>query len=468
MKPGHIRVFDGLRLTTEHLEHLQGALHSAVRDLRAIAGLGRVHSGFEVVAEGAGVRILPGLGFDFAGNRLVSEEAKSVAVAFAPGEERKFVCLAYEAVEGGVVEGRPTLIFDSCAVSLRDAAPEPAANLVVLAELVRRPQEPGFEVEAGVPEEEEAATGAEGAPPSAEAAGEAAPGRPVPPAAEGSPAAEAPAGAQPPEGTPPEGTPPEGTPPEGTTAEEIPPEETPAEESTAPAAGAAAGPAVRQGVVRWASTGDGVDLAATVSRVLELRDEAAGEGASELHFPLAEAVVPLGFRADHLSSQTVLAATLRWTAATGSAASVPGGGPEPAFEELAVDGTAGGEATFAGGRASQFAVSSLRARDRSPAGEEPLRWVSTVTEEGLAGLPVAELATPGVGGVGDVLEHLELKVRVEPLPDTGLRLLSQLVWKGGADRGLADLAGGRKLRLRWKADVAWKAIGGAADRDGET
>ena len=40
MQPAQIRVFDGLRLTTEHLNHLQAALRSGVQDLREILGLG--------------------------------------------------------------------------------------------------------------------------------------------------------------------------------------------------------------------------------------------------------------------------------------------------------------------------------------------------------------------------------------------------------------------------------------------
>ena len=47
MRPGHLNVFDGLRMTTEHMNYLQGSFHSAVQDLRGILGLGLVHKGLE-------------------------------------------------------------------------------------------------------------------------------------------------------------------------------------------------------------------------------------------------------------------------------------------------------------------------------------------------------------------------------------------------------------------------------------
>jgi hypothetical protein len=134
MRPSHLQVFDGLRITTEHMEHLQSALHSAVDDLRDIAGNGQVHRGFEVVSESPGtVTVMPGLAFDARGRRLVSDEPKTLAVdAGAPGTTT-YVCLEYEQLATGEVEGKPTLIWDNCTAVALPALPPPDEALIVLA-----------------------------------------------------------------------------------------------------------------------------------------------------------------------------------------------------------------------------------------------------------------------------------------------------------------------------------------------
>jgi hypothetical protein len=133
MQPGHIRVFDGLRVSTEHIDHFQGSLHSAIGDVRRILGLGRVHRGFGVARDGEGVIVQPGLAFDFTGNRLVADEAIPLAV---PPNRPAYVCIGYAQVEAGVVDGHPTLIFDSVAADVRVTPPTPGENVLVLATLV--------------------------------------------------------------------------------------------------------------------------------------------------------------------------------------------------------------------------------------------------------------------------------------------------------------------------------------------
>jgi len=136
MRPSRIRVFDGLRVTTEHLDHLQSAFGSAVEDLREIAGLATVQHGFEVsVAEGQ-VTVAPGLAFDRDGNRIACDEPRTLPIAFERIDESKFVCVRYQQVEDGIVEGHPTLIFDSCDVVLESAMPGEADSLVPIARLV--------------------------------------------------------------------------------------------------------------------------------------------------------------------------------------------------------------------------------------------------------------------------------------------------------------------------------------------
>src|SRR6185295_9072305 len=137
MRPGHLNVFDGLRMTTEHMNYLQGSFHSAVEDLRGILGLGVVHQGLEVKVEGNSVTVGPGLAFDFQGNRIALDQAVTVELNFAADETTKYVCVKYDQIEDGEVEGRFTLVWDSAGVELRPALPDVAENLVVIARLDR-------------------------------------------------------------------------------------------------------------------------------------------------------------------------------------------------------------------------------------------------------------------------------------------------------------------------------------------
>lgn len=133
MRPGHLNVFDGLRITTEHMNYLQGSFHSAVQDLRGILGLGIVHRGLAVAVEDNSVTVEPGLAFDHQGNRIVLDQPVTVELNFAAGENTKYVCVKYDQIEDGEVEGRFTLVWDSCGVVLTDALPESADNLVPIA-----------------------------------------------------------------------------------------------------------------------------------------------------------------------------------------------------------------------------------------------------------------------------------------------------------------------------------------------
>ena len=135
MKPSRIRVFDGLRITTEHMNHLQTAFASGIEDLREIAGLGKVQRGLTVTASGGQVTVNPGLAFDPQRNRVVCDEPKSAPVTFETGVDTMYVCLKYEAVEDGKVEGQATLLFDSCAVVVQAGLPEAKDNLVAVAKL---------------------------------------------------------------------------------------------------------------------------------------------------------------------------------------------------------------------------------------------------------------------------------------------------------------------------------------------
>ena len=147
MKPGLIQVFDGLRITTQHMNHLQGSFHSALQDIRQILGAGQVHSGFEVVKEGENkIKVMPGLAFDFERNRIVCDEPKTVDVSFEDIDETQYVYVKYKQVEDGVVEGKPTLIWDTCTILTLKAQPEQKDNIVPIAALIRKEKDETFEI----------------------------------------------------------------------------------------------------------------------------------------------------------------------------------------------------------------------------------------------------------------------------------------------------------------------------------
>jgi len=139
MKPAQIRVFDGLRLTSEHLEHLQQAMTSTVQDLRGIAGAARVHQGMDVaVADGKMITVQPGFAFDSQRNRIVIDEPQSLSAEFGQNDSQLYVCAGHQTVEGGEVDTHATIIWDSGAVLVRPTLPEPAENLLPIAKVVRQ------------------------------------------------------------------------------------------------------------------------------------------------------------------------------------------------------------------------------------------------------------------------------------------------------------------------------------------
>jgi len=147
MRPAHIRVFDGLRITTDHLEHLQGSFSSAVQELRQVAGLGRVHEGFDIqVTDGTQVTVQPGVAFDLSGNRIACDEPTVLKVVFPTSGSSLYVCLRHEQVEDAVVEGQATIVWDGCSVLLSETRPSPEDSLIPIAELRPNPGEDGFEI----------------------------------------------------------------------------------------------------------------------------------------------------------------------------------------------------------------------------------------------------------------------------------------------------------------------------------
>lgn len=397
MKPGHIQVFDGLRLTTQHMDHLQGAFYSAVEDIREILGLGKIQTGFEIEKSGEqAIIVQPGIAFDYQKNRIVSERPETVSVSFASGETHKYVCLQYKQVEDGLVEGLPTLIWDSCKIVLRADAPQEKDNLIPAAKLTRN--NGSFVVQSL----DDAPAPVDDTIDNEEAE---APEDPIPSAA-----------------------------PTETNAALAP--ESPLATPT-PATVIAVIPwrlRAQQGVVRWDQTQQTVDLNQLLGAALldKLGVNEAAEG--EMLFTLSEETVALPFLPITLSLQTsvyVYLASSDPSAEVGSALRV----------------VAQGEATQGDNGFSQFALSNTTAESGSV-------WSCDVNEGGVAFVPVNVLATNG-----DVIRSLTLIIALEKTDNPGFRLVCRLMFRGGITAERVQQFVSQQLQFGWQAAVGWQAQG---------
>ena len=126
---------DGLRVTSEHLTHLQDRLYEAIHDLRTTVGLGRVGWGFRVSADANGVHVEPGVAFAPDGSRL-SLEAPATFPLPADGVHRVRLAVTASDREALRLDGTPTLILTTTDVVVEpDSADPVAASALVVAQL---------------------------------------------------------------------------------------------------------------------------------------------------------------------------------------------------------------------------------------------------------------------------------------------------------------------------------------------
>lgn len=135
---GRVAFLDGMRISREHLDHLQAYLHLAVVQLRASIGEGKVAYGLKAELEGADLKVAPGLALDAFARPLALDEARTLPVPPAPGI--RHVVIAHDLHYGEFFKGFPTVISDRIKLELRPAAPPYADGAVRFAEL--RPAPP--------------------------------------------------------------------------------------------------------------------------------------------------------------------------------------------------------------------------------------------------------------------------------------------------------------------------------------
>ena len=450
MRPGQIRVFDGLRITTEHLNHFQGSLHSAIQDIREILGLGKVHEGFEVsIVDAENIVVQPGLAFDFQKNRLISDDPRNVKVSFESGQEEAFVCVKYDQIEDGQTEGHFTLIWDSCSIVLRPTMPVEKDNVVPIAKLVKtedgklkvvdlvrlpeqvsetRVDDTANAVEtANAPETSVTEETEKGGPTPVEEVG------PAP-----TPVEEAPA------------TPTSVEAPTPTSVEEA----VPAEVTSSPSPVAAAEVTAtagswklkfQQGVVRLSDAGTEPYLSTMLPELLRKKLAGNQTANGELMFTVAKAEVPIEVAVSSLTCQSVITARLKIAVPSGDEAT-----PEPTTPtELNLQSTSAGEVTFTDGLISQFGVSTIQ------------RVSSELTERGISHLPFSAQvgATEGTSGLFETWKPLQLLIRVDSVSETSIIFVCNLLWIGGATEEIVRTIEEQKPDLSWTSQVAWKAAG---------
>lgn len=417
MKPGLIQVFDGLRITTQHMNHLQGSFHSALQDIRQILGTGKVHSGFDVVKEGDNkITVMPGLAFDFQRNRIVCDEPKTMEVNIQDIDETQYVCVKHEQVEDGAVEGKPTLIWDSCSILMLKTVPDQKDNIIPIAALIRKEEDETFEIvslimgEDKTVEEKDKSVILEGT--EDEATDE----------TKANEAVDA-----------------------GTlNASDAPSKKS--EPSLTETVTFDRAFSIKQGVLDLRGKEETTIFLET--EILEPLKEKLADypEAQVLYLPtLAEMIVPLSFKPISLSFDTVLKAEIGFNQISEN--DFKGG--------VNYHATGHGEATLSGEIVSQYGVATIQSQStRHALGASPL--YSEITKEGVfqisfqsASILSNELAW---------LQQLGLIISIILNSENGFHIISRLVWKGKATEAMIENLKRQEPQLRWGADVAWKAI----------
>lgn len=101
---------DGLRVTADHLQHVQDRLREAVLDVRNAFGLGRIAWGLRATLNGTSVDVTPGVAFARSGVRLAVDSALTIALP-ADGTSLAVVLRAVHADREPLrFNGLPTLL----------------------------------------------------------------------------------------------------------------------------------------------------------------------------------------------------------------------------------------------------------------------------------------------------------------------------------------------------------------------
>ena len=139
----HSQFVDGLRVTADHLQHLQDRLRESVQDLRRTVGLGRVGWGLRVTLVAGKVQIDPGTAFARSGVRLAVDSALSLDLAGVALPARVVARAANTDTTALRVGGTPTLVKLLTSVSLEpDGGPALNDDALLLARVTQTGADP--------------------------------------------------------------------------------------------------------------------------------------------------------------------------------------------------------------------------------------------------------------------------------------------------------------------------------------
>ena len=126
---------EGLRVTAEHLQHLQDRLRESLLDLRRTVGLGHIAWGLVVRLEDGQVRLEPGVALSPGGVRLAVDSPLSLGAA-AVGQ--RVVLRASNADRAALRVGNtPTVITLACTATAEvDDGSDVGADALVVARII--------------------------------------------------------------------------------------------------------------------------------------------------------------------------------------------------------------------------------------------------------------------------------------------------------------------------------------------
>jgi hypothetical protein len=124
---------DGLRVTSQHMNHLEEAAQQAVGDLRRVLGLAHIGYGFriQVAADGQSATLTPGLGFTASGARVTLDEGATLTIPAGDGPFSVALTASTHDDPTTRVGDTGTIIYSDTAVSVAAGAPPGPDSLVV-------------------------------------------------------------------------------------------------------------------------------------------------------------------------------------------------------------------------------------------------------------------------------------------------------------------------------------------------
>jgi collagen triple helix repeat protein len=131
--------FDGLRVTAQHLNHLETTVQQAVKDLRRVVGYGQIGAGLRLVVadDGHSVTLSPGLALTPDGRRLSLDEGAALTIPDGAGPFTVALRAATHEDPTAVVDGKPTIVFADTGVEVTADAPAASLDLLVVGTVSR-------------------------------------------------------------------------------------------------------------------------------------------------------------------------------------------------------------------------------------------------------------------------------------------------------------------------------------------